>query len=34
MSGVPHPLLEEALTAHGGHDRWRSFTGISEYVLF
>ncbi|MBY3596065.1 hypothetical protein [Rhizobium bangladeshense] len=33
MSSALHPLLEEALTAHGGHERWRNFTGIASTIL-
>ena len=32
MSGALHSLLEEALEAHGGHDRWRRFKGIASTI--
>ncbi|MDI7864662.1 hypothetical protein MRS76_22275 [Rhizobiaceae bacterium n13] len=32
MSNNIHPLLKEALEAHGGYDRWRSFTGIASTI--
>ena len=32
MSGKLHPLLGEALEAHGGHGRWRKFVGISSTI--
>ncbi|MCA1407240.1 hypothetical protein I6F26_14565 [Ensifer sp. IC3342] len=32
MSGKLHPLLEEALETHGGHDRWRKFRGIASTI--
>lgn len=32
MPGKRHRLLEEALEAHGGHDRWRRFKGISSTI--
>ncbi|ASY60294.1 hypothetical protein [Sinorhizobium sp. CCBAU 05631] len=32
MRGKLHPLLEEALEAHGGHARWRAFRGIASTI--
>ncbi|WP_179875721.1 hypothetical protein [Sinorhizobium sp. BJ1] len=32
MGGKLHPLLEEALEAHGGHDRWRKYKGIASTI--
>ncbi|MCG5487471.1 MAG: hypothetical protein KK482_28010 [Sinorhizobium meliloti] len=32
MSGTLHPLLQEALEAHGGHNRWRTFRGIASTI--
>lgn len=33
MSGKLHPLLEEALEAHGGYDRWRKHKGIASTIV-
>jgi hypothetical protein len=33
MSSRLHPLLEEALEAHGGLDRWRSQKGIASTIV-
>ncbi|MCZ4092422.1 hypothetical protein [Sinorhizobium psoraleae] len=33
MHGKLHPLLQEALEAHGGHDRWRKSKGIASTIL-
>lgn len=32
MSGKLHPLVAEALEAHGGYDRWRKFKGIASTI--
>lgn len=32
MSTRLHPLLEEALEAHGGFDRWRKFKGLASTI--
>lgn len=32
MSIRLHPLLEEALEAHGGYDRWRKFKGVASTI--
>jgi hypothetical protein len=32
MSTMLHPLLDEALEAHGGYDRWRQYKGIASTI--
>lgn len=32
MSRRLHPLIEEALEAHGGHDRWRRLRGMASTI--
>lgn len=33
MSHQPHSLLNEALAAHGGPNRWRQFLGVASTIL-